>query len=100
MAARPMLAPAEWSLYGAPWLQLVAINGKSDGRKRRKRAKTDAVGCDWLPREVHGKEGVDGSSPSEGSQCPARGMVGTHRARPPQQQRHVRDVLVLDTSVT
>jgi hypothetical protein len=21
-----------WSLYGGPWLQLVAINGKSDGR--------------------------------------------------------------------
>jgi hypothetical protein len=57
-----------WSLYGAPWLQLVAISGKSEGaRKRRKQAKTVAVGCDRLPSEVHGKEGVDGSSPSEGS---------------------------------
>jgi hypothetical protein len=27
-------------------------------------AKSVAVGCDWLPRD--GKEGVDGSSPSEG----------------------------------
>ena len=25
------------------------------------------MGCDRLPREAHGKEGVDGSSPSEGS---------------------------------
>jgi hypothetical protein len=24
-------------------------------------------GCDWLPRSLNGKEGVDGSSPSEGS---------------------------------
>src|SRR5437867_5751866 len=31
-----------------------------------KQAKTLAVGCDRLPRGVHGKEGVDGSSPSEG----------------------------------
>jgi hypothetical protein len=27
----------------------------------------DAVGCDQLPFGAHGKEGVDGSSPSEGS---------------------------------
>src|SRR6266536_592465 len=33
VAARPMFAVG-WSLYGAPWLQLVAINGKSDGRGR------------------------------------------------------------------
>src|SRR5207248_3292423 len=56
----PLLAHEGWSLYGAPWLQPVAISGKSVGRKRRqKQAKTVAVGCD-------GKEGVDGSSPSEG----------------------------------
>jgi hypothetical protein len=29
--------------------------------------KTVAVGCDQLPPKLHGKEGVDGSSPSEGS---------------------------------
>ena len=36
-------------------------------RKARKQAQTVAVGCDRLPRAAHGKEGVDGSSPSEGS---------------------------------
>jgi hypothetical protein len=36
-------------------------------RKRLRRAKTVAVGCHRLPREAHGKEGVVGSSPSEGS---------------------------------
>jgi hypothetical protein len=35
-------------------------------RKRLKQAKTVAVGCDRLPQPFHGKEGVDGSSPSEG----------------------------------
>jgi hypothetical protein len=30
-------------------------------------AKTAAVGCDRSPIGAHGKEGVDGSSPSEGS---------------------------------
>src|SRR5947209_3751503 len=32
-----------------------------------KSSKTFAVGCDHLPFAAHGKEGVDGSSPSEGS---------------------------------
>jgi hypothetical protein len=35
-------------------------------RKRRNQAKTVATGCDQLPRDIDGKEGVDGSSPSEG----------------------------------
>src|SRR5437879_12692150 len=35
--------------------------------KRLKQAKTVAAGCDQLPFGFHGKEGVDGSSPSEGS---------------------------------
>jgi hypothetical protein len=34
--------------------------------KRQKQAETVAVGCDQLPFAAHGKEGVDGSSPSEG----------------------------------
>ena len=34
--------------------------------KRLKQAKTVAVDCDRLPRSQNGKEGVDGSSPSEG----------------------------------
>jgi hypothetical protein len=33
-------------------------------RKRLKQGKTVAAGCDRLPHD--GKEGVDGSSPSEG----------------------------------
>jgi hypothetical protein len=36
-------------------------------QKRLKQAKTVAVGCDQLPPNLDGKEGVDGSSPSEGS---------------------------------
>ncbi len=36
-------------------------------RKRLKQAKTVATGCHRLPETLHGKEGVDGSSPSEGS---------------------------------
>jgi hypothetical protein len=35
--------------------------------KPRKQAKSVAMVCDWLPRASNGKEGVDGSSPSEGS---------------------------------
>jgi hypothetical protein len=35
--------------------------------KRLKQAKIVATGCDRLPIGAHGKEGVDGSSPSEGS---------------------------------
>jgi hypothetical protein len=53
------------------WSPVVATGGNQSqirpAPKRRKQAKTVAVGCDRLPREVHGKEGVDGSSPSEGS---------------------------------
>src|SRR5215216_3529763 len=35
-------------------------------RKRLRQAKTVAVSCDRSPPRFHGKEGVDGSSPSEG----------------------------------
>jgi hypothetical protein len=34
---------------------------------RPKQAKTVAIGCDQLPPGPHGKEGVGGSSPPEGS---------------------------------
>ena len=51
------------------WSPAVATNGnrwqKERPRKRLKKAKTVAVGCDQLPEAFHGKEGVDGSSPSE-----------------------------------
>ncbi len=53
------------------WSPVVATRGNQgqidSAQKPRKQAKTVAVGCDQLPREAHGKEGVDGSSPSEGS---------------------------------
>ena len=34
--------------------------------KPEKQAKSVAVACHWLPPTFHGKEGGDGSSPSEG----------------------------------
>src|SRR5438128_11566750 len=37
--------------------------------KPQEQAKTVAAGCDQLPFGFHGREGVDGSSPSEGLQC-------------------------------
>jgi hypothetical protein len=53
------------------WSPAVATRGNrwQMGRpqERLKQTKTFAVGCDRLPETVHGKEGVDGSSPSEGS---------------------------------
>src|SRR5829696_3192195 len=45
-------------------------------QRRRNQAKTVAVGCDPLPESFHGKEGVDGSSPSEGSaKAPQNGVL-------------------------
>ena len=53
------------------WSPVVANGGNrrqiEESRKPQKQAKTVAVGCDRLPETFHGKEGVDGSSPSEGS---------------------------------
>jgi hypothetical protein len=53
------------------WSPAGATSGKhrqiSRPSKPRDQAKSVAVGCDWLPRVSNGKEGVDGSSPSEGS---------------------------------
>jgi hypothetical protein len=52
------------------WSPVAATGGNrwqiGSAQTRPKQAKTVAVGCDRLPMEVHGKEGVDGSSPSEG----------------------------------
>jgi len=52
------------------WSLAVATGGNRwQMRPRRKplrQAKPVAVGCDHLPESFHGKEGVDGSSPSEG----------------------------------
>ena len=52
------------------WSLAVATSGNrrqiGRGRKRLRQPKAVAVGCDPLPPGPHGKEGVDGSSPSEG----------------------------------
>ena len=48
---------------GRNWWQPVAMEKPKKGLKE---AKTVAMGCDRLPFGAHGKEGVDGSSPSEG----------------------------------
>jgi hypothetical protein len=57
------------------WSPAVATRGNrwqmGRAQERFKQAKTAAAGCDRLPETFHGKEGVDGSSPSEGSKRPA-----------------------------
>src|SRR6266498_5747062 len=53
------------------WSPVVATGGNQPqiarSRKRQKQAKSVATGCHRLREKFHGKEGVDGSSPSEGS---------------------------------
>jgi hypothetical protein len=53
------------------WIPVVATSGNlwqiAQAQKPRNQAKTVAVDCDRAPEKFHGKEGVDGSSPSEGS---------------------------------
>jgi hypothetical protein len=53
------------------WSPVVATGGNRSQMisvdKPRKQAKTVAVGCNQLPKAAHGKEGVSGSSPEEGS---------------------------------
>src|SRR3954447_15620507 len=52
------------------WSPVVATGGNQPqtyrARRRRKQAKSVATVCHQLPEKFHGKEGVDGSSPSEG----------------------------------
>ena len=59
------------------WSPVVATGSNhsqiASPQNRHKQAKIVAVGCDQLPRRAHGKEGVDGSSPSEAG--------GSRRAR-------------------
>lgn len=56
------------------WSGAVATSGNrwqmETPRKRHKRAETVATSCYQLPRGLDGKEGVDGSSPSEGLKKP------------------------------
>jgi hypothetical protein len=53
------------------WSPVVATGGNrrqiGSAQTRPKQAKTFAVGCDRLPEMFHGKEGVSGSNPEEGS---------------------------------
>src|SRR6266516_7976193 len=55
----PLLAHEGWSLYGA---QRAQPSGNRlqipSGEGTQKQAKNVAVGCDRLPRQVHGKQGV------------------------------------------
>jgi hypothetical protein len=79
------------------WSPAVATRGNrwQMGRpqERLKQAKTVAAGCDRFARDVHGKKGVDGSSPSEGfrvSSCSANvAVVWADGARPPRRPRSV-----------
>jgi hypothetical protein len=52
------------------WSPVVATGGNQGQigwpSKPQKQAKSVAAGCHRLPATFHGKEGVDGSSPSEG----------------------------------
>ena len=62
------------------WSPVVANGGNrrqiEESRKPQKQAKTVAVGCDPLPETFHGKEGVSGSSPEEGSyESPAKEIL-------------------------
>jgi hypothetical protein len=68
------------------WSLAVATSGSrwqmQEARKPLKQAETVAVGCDQLPIGAHGKEGVDGSSPSEGlHKNPANGSFCCLRRR-------------------
>jgi hypothetical protein len=59
---------AGWSLLWSPVVATVGNQRQiAQGLKPRKQVKSVAIGCHRLPEKFHGKEGVDGSSPSEGS---------------------------------
>src|SRR5439155_25121890 len=70
----PLLADEGWSRYGARRAQPVAISRKSLSRRNgRNKPKPFAVGCDRLPRGVHGKQGVcRGLPPVAGGPLPAK----------------------------
>jgi hypothetical protein len=54
------------------WSPVVATGGNrrqiEESPRAQKQAKTVATGCHPLPEKFHGKEGVSGSSPGEGSE--------------------------------
>ena len=65
-----------WSIYGAQRAQPVATGGKWDAlEKPLKQADPQLVATHGNRFAAHGKEGVDGSSPSEGlHEIPASGV--------------------------
>jgi hypothetical protein len=70
------------------WSPVVATGGKlpqiAERRKRQEQAKSVAMGCHQLPETFHGKEGVSGSSPEEGSsQGAGNGAFSVARRPPP-----------------
>ena len=78
------------------WSPVVATGGNQwqirSEPKPQKQAKSVALGCDGLPIAAHGKEGVDGSSPSEGFSVLLlspwlRSLRGRGRARSVSTQR-------------
>jgi hypothetical protein len=84
------------------WSPVVATGGKrSQIRRRRNRleqAKTVAVGCSQLPAPLHGKEGIDGSSPSEGfGESPAHRLVGLSKQQTAVTRGHLRDTFDVHT---
>jgi len=98
------------------WSRAVATSRnlwqKGRPRKRLAEAKTLAVGCDRLPPGPYGKEGVDGSSPSEGftkfladrlivfSRLATVSRLGVHRASTPFRGRARRGVETLFPSAS
>ncbi len=65
-----------WSLAGATGGNRWQIGS---AQTRPKQAKTVAAGCDRLPFGAHGKEGVSGSSPEEGSAKPPQNATSSFR---------------------
>jgi hypothetical protein len=77
------VALADYKRMEPLWSPVVATGGRQSQIRRpqepQKHAKTVAVGCHRLPEKFHGKEGVDGSSPSEGFEKPLQiGGFFTH----------------------
>src|SRR5439155_10147383 len=92
-----------WSPVGATGRNWRQIDGAGNPRKQ---AKSVATGCDRLPETFHGKEGVSGSSPEEGSKRPANQLFllfcaesrvrwGQHRRREPGRLQGFRHRSVL-----
>jgi len=60
---------ALWSPWLQPWQSLA---DRVSAQKPQEQAKTASAACDQLPPRSDGKEGFDGSSPSEALQKPRK----------------------------